>query len=84
MFTKREIYESEHEMFRDAFRKFLQKEILPFREEWEKAGIVPRAAWKRCGEEGFLVPQADEKYGGLGLKDFRYEAVMLEELGYFN
>lgn len=84
MFTKRTIYEREHDIFRESFRKFIQTEVLPFQEEWERNGIVPRAVWKKCGEQGFLVPQAPEEFGGLGLKDFRYEAIMLEELAYFN
>lgn len=84
MFTKRTIYEREHEIFRESFRKFIQSEVLPHQEAWEKQGIVPRSVWKKCGEQGFLVPQAPEEYGGLGLKDFRYEAIMLEELAYFN
>lgn len=84
MFTKRTLYEADHELFRESFQKFMQKEVLPNQEAWDEAGIVPREAWKKCGEQGFLVPQADEEFGGLGQKDFRYEAVMLEELGYFN
>ncbi|MCX6129131.1 MAG: acyl-CoA dehydrogenase family protein [Proteobacteria bacterium] len=84
MFTKRSIYGSEHEIFREGFRKFLHKEVLPYQDEWETAGIIPHAIYQKCGEQGFLVPAADERYGGLGIKDFRYEAVMLEELAYFN
>ncbi len=84
MFTKRRIYNDEHDLFREAFRKFIQNEILPHQENWEKEGIVPRSVWERCGEQGFLVPQAPEEFGGLGLEDFRYEAIMLEELAYFN
>ncbi len=84
MFTKRTIYNSEHELFRESFRKFLQKEVLPFQEEWEQAGIIPREIYLKCGEQGFLVPQAPEEFGGLGIHDFRYEAIMLEELAYYN
>ena len=84
MFTKRTIYTGEHETFRDTFRKFIQEQVLPHREQWEKDGIVPRAVWKACGDLGFLVPAADEQFGGLGVADFRYEAVMLEELSYFD
>jgi acyl-CoA dehydrogenase len=84
MFTKRTIYTNEHEMFRESFRKFLHKEVLPYQEEWEAAGIIPREIYLKCGEQGFLVPQAPEEFGGLGIHDFRYEAVMLEELAYYN
>ncbi|MEN9835720.1 MAG: hypothetical protein RL011_1913 [Pseudomonadota bacterium] len=82
MFTQRTIYQEEHELFRANFRRFLKEEVLPHREKWEEEGIVPRSLWKRCGELGFLVPQAPAQYGGLGVEDFRYEAVMLEELAY--
>lgn len=67
--------------FRDTFRKWIQKEILPFHEEWEKAGIVPRELYKKGGEQGFLCPLVSEKYGGLGL-DYRFSAVITEELSY--
>jgi hypothetical protein len=52
----REIYTEEHDIFRDAFRKFLEKETVPHREEWIKAGIVPREIWKKTGEQGFIAP----------------------------
>ena len=84
MFTQRTIYQEEHELFRANFRRFLKEEVIPHREQWEAEGIVPRAVWKKCGELGFLVPQAPTQYGGLGIEDFRYEAVMLEELAYFD
>lgn len=84
MLTPRTLYDSEHEMFRASFRKFLDTKVLPRQEEFEKNGIVPKELWRECGELGFLVPQADEEYGGLGVKDFRYEAVMLEELAACN
>jgi acyl-CoA dehydrogenase len=71
-------------MFRESFRKFLHKEVLPYQEEWEAAGIIPHEIYQKCGEQGFLVPQAPEEYGGLGIEDFRYEAIMLEELAYYN
>jgi acyl-CoA dehydrogenase len=71
-------------MFRESFKKFLHKEVLPYQEEWEAAGIIPREIYQKCGEQGFLVPQAPEEYGGLGIHDFRYEAIMLEELAYYN
>jgi acyl-CoA dehydrogenase len=84
MLTPRTIYESEHELFRSSFRKFLDAKVIPFQTQFERDGIVPKALWRECGELGFLVPQADEQYGGLGVKDFRYEAVMLEELAVSN
>lgn len=69
----------EHHMFRDAFRKFLQKEAYPFYAEWEKKGMIPREFWRKMGENGFLCPWIDEVYGGVGA-DFGYSVVMNEEL----
>lgn len=77
---ERTIFESEHEMFRSAFRKFADQEIAPHHEEWEKAGIVPRELWEKAGEFGYLGMDAPEEYGGGGIKDFRYNTILAEEL----
>ncbi|MEW6439832.1 MAG: acyl-CoA dehydrogenase family protein [bacterium] len=76
---KRELYSEEHEIFREAFRKFLEKEAVPCRAEWEKARIVSRSFWKKAGEQGFLAPWVEEAYGGAGA-DFLYSAVEVEEV----
>lgn len=70
----------EHKMFRDAFRKFVEKEIVPYHEAWEKAGVVDRTIWNKAGENGFLAMDVPEEYGGLGVKDFRYNTLIAEEL----
>ena len=80
----RTLFSQDHQLFRESFRSFLSQEVEPFQEEWEEQGIVPREIWLKAGELGFLVTQADEKYGGLGLNDWCYDAVMLEELGRIN
>jgi len=77
---ERTIFDSEHDMFRSAFRKFAEQEIAPHHEEWEKAGIVPRELWLKAGEFGYLGMDVPEEYGGGGIKDFRYNAIMSEEL----
>lgn len=77
-------FEQEHNIFRDSFREFLQREVVPHQEAWEEAGIVSRDAWRKAGEAGFLVTWADEKYGGAGVKDFRYDQIVCEELAYIN
>lgn len=69
----------EHEIFREAFRRFLEKEAAPYYLEWEEAKQVPREFWKKAGEQGFLCPWADEKYGGSNA-DFGYSVVITEEL----
>ena len=72
-------YTAEHNIFRDSLRKFLDKEIVPHIEEWEAAGIVPRSAWKKLGEQGFLCTDVPEQYGGVG-GDFLYSVIVCEEL----
>lgn len=78
----RNIFTEEHELFRQSVRDLLQKELVPHVEEWEQNQMVSRESWKLLGENGFLSMQVDEKYGGLGIKDYRYNAVFNEELGY--
>lgn len=75
----RDIYTEEHEIFRATFRKYLEREVVPFLEEWEEQEEVPRSAWKKMGEQGFLCPWLEEKYGG-SAADFRYSAIINEEL----
>lgn len=72
-------YTKEHEIFRQSLRKFIEKEIAPYYEEWEKTMNVPRSIWKKYGEQGFLCPWIPEKYGGSGL-GFEYSVIALEEM----
>ena len=76
---KRRIFDEEHDMFRDSVRSFLQKEIQPHSERWHEQGIVDREAFLKAGEQGLLLMWADEKYGGAGVEDFRYEQILIEE-----
>ena len=73
------IYSEEHDIFRAAFRKYVQNEIEPHIEEWEEQRMVPREAWKKLGEQGYLCPWVDEKYGGSGV-GFEYSVIISEEL----
>jgi alkylation response protein AidB-like acyl-CoA dehydrogenase len=75
----RTLYEEEHEAFREAFRKFLEAEVVPFQDAWEQAGIVPRELFTTAGKSGFLGMDIPEEYGGGGVKDFRFNAVISEE-----
>jgi alkylation response protein AidB-like acyl-CoA dehydrogenase len=75
----RKIFEEEHEMFRDSVRAFMKKEIQPHTDRWHEQGIVDREAFLKAGEQGLLLMWADEKYGGAGVSDFRYEQVLIEE-----
>ena len=75
----RKIFEEEHEMFRDSVRNFMRNEIQPHSDRWVEQGIVDREAYEKAGEMGLLLMWADEKYGGAGVSDFRYEQVLIEE-----
>lgn len=77
--TPREYFTDEHLMFREALRKFLEKEAIPFFDQWEEERIIPRSFWKKLGDNQFLCPWVDEKYGGLGL-DLGFSIVLVEEL----
>ncbi len=74
------IYEQEHEDFRSTVRSFLEKEVVPHHDQWEKDGQVSREVWRKAGEMGLLCFDADEEYGGAGIHDFRYNAVVAEEI----
>ncbi|WP_033288967.1 acyl-CoA dehydrogenase family protein [Amycolatopsis jejuensis] len=77
---KRDLFQQEHEDFRALAREFLDREVVPHQESWESAGIVPRELWLRAGEKGLLGFSVPEEYGGLGVRDFRYNAVLGEEM----
>jgi alkylation response protein AidB-like acyl-CoA dehydrogenase len=75
----RNIFDEDHEMFRDASRAFLINEIKPHVDKWAEQEIVDREAFLKAGEQGLLCMWADEKYGGAGISDFRFEQILLEE-----
>jgi len=76
-------YTEEHNIFREAVRKFFEKEVTPHVDEWEEAGIVPKSIWKKMGEQGFLCTSVPEEYGGVGA-DFLYSVILTEELSRTN
>ncbi len=76
---KRLIFDEEHDLFRDQVRRFMQEEIAPHVEAWREAGVCDKDAFRKAGEQGYLFMWADEKYGGLGLTDFRFEQIVVEE-----
>ena len=73
-------YTEEHRIFREAVRRFFGKEVIPYADEWEEAGIVPKTVWRKMGEQGFLCMDVPEEYGGLAA-DFLYSVILTEELG---
>jgi len=78
--VQRTIFDEEHEMFRDSVRSFMINEVKPHSDRWHEQGIVDREAYLKAGEQGLLLMWADEKYGGAGVSDFRYEQILMEEL----
>lgn len=74
------IYDETHNLFRESFRAFVEAEMVPRREEFETAGIMDREVYAAAGKHGFLGMAIPEQYGGGGTKDFRFNAVINEEL----
>lgn len=72
-------FTEEHQAFRKSFQNFLQKEVVPHIDKWEKTGTIERFIWKKFGEMGYLGLNTSEEYGGLGL-DIFYTVILLEEL----
>ena len=77
---KRTLFTEEHRMFRDSFRHFVEKEIVPYYEQWEKDGVVSRELWLKAGQQGFLGLNVPEEFGGAGVDDYRYSALLSEEI----
>jgi alkylation response protein AidB-like acyl-CoA dehydrogenase len=76
---KRLIFDEDHDMFRDSVRRFMQSEVQPHVDAWREAGICDKSAFLKAGEQGLLCMWVDEKYGGLGISDFRFEQIVAEE-----
>ena len=76
---ERNFFNADHEQFRDTVKKFIDREIAPYHQQWEEDGIVPRALWLKAGETGLLCCSIPEAYGGLGL-DYLFQVIMVEEM----
>lgn len=76
---ERTLFEPEHELFRESYRKFLETHVAPFHDQWAEQGVVDRSVWLEAGKQGFLGMAMPEEYGGGGVKDFRYNAIITEE-----
>ena len=77
---RRRIFEEEHDLFRDSVRKWVAEHIAPHAQRWRQQKCVDREVWKKAGEAGYLAMFVDEKYGGLGLDDFRFDQILMEEM----
>jgi alkylation response protein AidB-like acyl-CoA dehydrogenase len=77
----RTLFSDEHHQFRSAFRSWLDNEVVPNHEQWEHDQITPRSIWLEAGRHGFLGLTIPETYGGGGTDDYRFAAIMSEEVG---
>src|SRR5436309_14494814 len=77
--AKRTIFEPEHDDLRESYAKFLQKEVVPNYDEWNKAQLVPRDLFTKCAAHNFLAMEVPEEYGGPGVEDWRFNVVLNEE-----
>src|ERR1700733_9310012 len=78
---RRTIFEPEHDQFRATVREYIAREVAPHSAAWEAAGIVDRAAYVAAGKHGVVGFNVPEEFGGGGVDDFRFNAVVSEELG---
>ena len=72
-------FDETHQLFREGFATFLEREMVPHNEKWEQAGIVDRDLFRAAGAAGYLGLDVPEEHGGGGSVDFRYNAIMMEE-----
>ena len=77
---ERTLFDDEHELFRDSVRAFIAAEMVPFHDEWDRAGIADRDLFTKAGKHGFLGMSVPEEHGGGGVADFRYNVVIAEEI----
>ncbi|MCW2496320.1 acyl-CoA dehydrogenase family protein [Jatrophihabitans sp.] len=80
MALSREVFEPEHEAFRAVVRSFLEERVLPRHDQWEADGVVDRSVFIEAGERGVVGFNIPEEYGGGGASDFRFNAVVVEEM----
>jgi alkylation response protein AidB-like acyl-CoA dehydrogenase len=80
--VRRELFTAEHDDFRESVRAFLAREAVPHTDAWEAAGMVDRGFWRRAAEQGLVGFEAPTEYGGAGIDDFRFNAVIDEEVAY--
>jgi acyl-CoA dehydrogenase len=77
----RNLYREEHDLFRQSFKRFIEREVLPHQARWNEAGMVDREAWRQAGRGGFLCPWLEEAHGGPG-GDLLCSCVVIEELAH--
>lgn len=76
---RRVIFEPEHEQFRASVQRFMQAEVGPHADRWREAGMVDREVYLKAGANGLLCVFAEERFGGAGIEDFRFDQIIIEE-----
>jgi acyl-CoA dehydrogenase len=79
---RRTIFTADHDLFRDSVRTFIEREAVPNGDRWEAEGMVDREFWRRAAAAGFVGFEVPEEFGGVGVRDFRYNAIINEEMMY--
>ncbi len=78
------VYDETHDLFRQSFRSFVAAEMAPHVDQWERDGIMDRRVYSKAGEHGFVGMAIPEEHGGGGTKDFRFNAIVADELASAN
>jgi alkylation response protein AidB-like acyl-CoA dehydrogenase len=78
--VRRNLYDTDHEAFREVVQAFIKREVEPNAERWEAERNVDRAAWLAAGKQSIIGHLIPERFGGLGTEDYRFRAVVTEEL----
>ena len=81
---ERTIFDADHEAFRESVREFLDREVAPHLEDYQEAHALPREFWLAAGKQGLLGLEIPEEYGGVGARDYRFNAVLTEEMAKVN
>lgn len=81
---ERELYDQDHEAYRDVVREFIRREVSPYKDEWDDAGSIPREVYRAAAEQGLYAVSVPEKYGGSSIEDYRFRMVVCEEVGRAN
>jgi alkylation response protein AidB-like acyl-CoA dehydrogenase len=80
--VKRTIFAAEHDDYRESVRRFLAAEVVPHHLQWEREGIVPRELFAKAARQGLLAMSVPEEFGGVGVEDFRFNQIVVEEVAY--
>ncbi len=81
---KRTIYDDDHEAFRESVKEFLDREVVPHMDDYAANHGLSREFWLAAGRQGFLGLEIPEQYGGSEAGDYRFNAVLTEELAKVN